>query len=78
MGKPTICIGENKDTDQLRSDQRLCFRYMDSTINLLSKYKISSLNQSSVTVQPGVVSDLVGTQIVGCLMHRLSLNIRCR
>ena len=47
MGKPTICIGENKGTDQLRSnceaDQRLCFRYTDSTIPLLSKSKISSL-----------------------------------
>ena len=47
MGKPTICICENKDADQLRSnceaDQRLCFRYMDSTIPLVSKYKISSL-----------------------------------
>ena len=34
MGKPTICIGENKDTDQLRgnreADQRLCFRHSDS------------------------------------------------
>ena len=26
MGKPTICIGENKG-----ADQRLCFRYTDST-----------------------------------------------
>ena len=47
MGKPTICIGENKGADQLRSnfeaDQRLCFHYTDSTIALLSKYKISSL-----------------------------------
>ena len=46
MGKPTICIGENKDADQLRgnreADQRLCFRYTDSTIPLLSKTKISS------------------------------------
>ena len=45
MGKPTICIGENKDADQLRSDreadQRLCFRYTDSTIPLLPKYEIS-------------------------------------
>ena len=42
MGKPTICICENKDADQLRgnreADQRLCFRYSDSTINFLSKY----------------------------------------
>ena len=46
MGKPTICIGENKDADQLRgnreADQGLCFRYRDSTILLLSKSKISS------------------------------------
>ena len=36
MGKPTICICENKDTDQLRSnceaDLRLCFRYTDTAI----------------------------------------------
>ena len=47
VGKQTICIGENKDADQLRrnreADQRLCFRYSDSTIPLLSKSKISSL-----------------------------------
>ena len=45
MGKPTICIGENKDADQLRgnreADQRLCFRYSDSTIPLLLKSEIS-------------------------------------
>ena len=58
MGKQTICIGENKDADQLRgnreADQRLCFRYMDSTIPLLSKSKISSFLPSSVTVQPSL------------------------
>ena len=46
IGKPTICIGENKDADQLRgnreADQRLCFRYTDSTIPLLLNSKISS------------------------------------
>ena len=35
MGKPTLSIGENKGTDQLRSngeaDQRHCFRYTNST-----------------------------------------------
>ena len=44
--KPAFCICENKDTDQLRgnreADQRLCFRYTDSTIPLLSKSEISS------------------------------------
>ena len=54
MGKPTICIGENKDADQLRgnrkadrnreADQRLCFRYSDSTTPplLTSKFQASS------------------------------------
>ena len=45
--KKAFCICENKDADQLRgnreADQRLCFRYMASTIPLLSKFKISSL-----------------------------------
>ena len=47
MSKPTFRICENKDADQLRgnreADQRLCFRYIDSIIPLLSKSKISSL-----------------------------------
>ena len=38
MGKPTICIGENKG-----ADQRLCFCYSDSTIPLLLKSEISSI-----------------------------------
>ena len=46
MGKPTICLGENKGADQLHSnceaDQRLCFRYSESTIPLLLKSEISS------------------------------------
>ena len=58
MGKPTICISENKGADQLRSnceaDQRLCFCYTDSTIPLLSKSKIFSFQPSSVTVQPSL------------------------
>ena len=45
--KPAFCICENKDADQLRSncaaDQRLCFRYTDSTISLLPKSEISSI-----------------------------------
>ena len=57
MGKPTICIGENKDADQLRghreADQRLCFRYSDGTIPLLLKSEISSFQLFSVLVQTG-------------------------
>ena len=44
--KTGFCLGENKGADQLRgnreADQRLCFRYTDSTISLLLKSKISS------------------------------------
>ena len=44
--KPAFWICENKDADQLRgnseADQRLCFRYTDSTIHLLSESEISS------------------------------------
>ena len=44
--KPDYCLCENKGADQLRSnceaDQRLCFRYTDSTIPLLLKSEISS------------------------------------
>ena len=51
MRKPTFCICENKDTDQLHgnreADQRLCFRYIDSMIPLLSKSEISSLSSFS-------------------------------
>ena len=47
MRKPAFYICENKSADQLRgnpeADQRLCFRYMDSTIPLLPKSEISSL-----------------------------------
>ena len=39
MKKTDFCICENKDADQLRgnheADQRLCFRYTDSTTPLL-------------------------------------------
>ena len=44
--KPAFCICENKDADHLRGnredDQRLCFRYTDSTIPLLIKSVISN------------------------------------
>ena len=44
--KTAFCICVNKDADQLRgnreADQRLCFRYTDSTIPRLPKSEISS------------------------------------
>ena len=58
MRKTAFCICENKDADQLRgdreADQRLCFRYTDSTIPLLPIPEISSLYAFSVTAQPGL------------------------
>ena len=71
VGKPTICIGENKGADQLRgnreADQRLCFRYTDSTIPLPSKSKIAVF--CSCTGR--FVSDLFGNHIVGFPTRRL-------
>ena len=67
MRKPTICIGENKGADQLRgnreADQRLCFRYSDSTVPLLLKSEISCTGR--------FVSDLFGNHIVGFPTRRL-------
>ena len=73
--KPAFCICENKDADQLRgnreADQRLCFRYTDSTILLLPKSKISSLQPSSVAVQPGLCRTSSETPKTGFLTTRL-------
>ena len=76
MRKPTICMGENKDADQLRgnreADQRLCFRYTDSTFPPLLIPKFSRFWVSSVTVQAGLCWTWSETQIVGFVMHRLT------
>ena len=46
MRKPDFCLCENKDADQLRSncDQRLCFRYLDSTIPFLQNFKLLAVS----------------------------------
>ena len=76
MKKPGFLhICENKDADQLRgdreADQRLCFRYTDSTISLLPKYEISSLQPSSVAVQPGFCGTWSETPKTAFLTTRL-------
>ena len=75
MRKPDFCICENKDADQLRgireADQRLCFRYTDSTIPLLPKSEISSLWPSSLAVQPGLWWTWSETPKTGFLTTRL-------
>ena len=75
MRKPDFCICENKDADQLRgnreADQRLCFHYTDSTIPVLPKYEISSLQPSCVVVQPGLCRSRSETPKTGFLTTRL-------
>ena len=74
--KPTICLCENKDADQLRgdreADQRLCFRYTDSTFPPLLIPKLSRFWVSSVLVQAGLCRTWSETQIVGFVTHRLN------
>ena len=73
--KTSFCICKNKDADQLRgnreADQRLCFRYTDSTISLLSKYEISSPQPSCVVVEPGLCGTWSETPKTGFLTTRL-------
>ena len=75
MRKPAFCICENKAADQLRgnreADQRLCFRYIDSTIPPLPKSEISSLLSSCVAVQPGLCQTWSETPKTGFLTTRL-------
>ena len=75
MGKPTICICENKGADQLRSnceaDQRLCFRYSDSTIPPLLNSQSFKLLACFCACTGRFVSDLLGNHIVGFPTRRL-------
>ena len=57
--------------------QRLCFRYMDSTIPLLSKSKISSLYPYSVLVQPGLCRTCSGTTLLVFPRGGLLIMISC-
>ena len=75
MRKQAFCICENKDADQLRgnreADQRLCFRYTDSTIPLLPKSEFSSLWLSSKAVQSGLCRTWSEIPKTGFLATRL-------
>ena len=76
--KTDFCICENKDADQLRgnreADQRLCFRYIDSTIPQVPKSEISSLYPSCVIAQPGLCGTWSETPKTGFLRTRLKYN----
>ena len=73
--KPDFCLCENKGADQLRSnceaDQRLCFRYTDSTLSLLIKSEISSFYAASGTVYVGLCQTWLETPKTGFLASRL-------
>ena len=75
MRKPAFCICKHEDTDQLRvnreADQRLCFRYTNSTIPLLHESEYSSLKPSSLIVQPGLCGTWSETPKTGFLTTRL-------
>ena len=64
MRKLDFCLGEKRAQNQLRSnckaDQRLRFRYTDSTIPLLPKFEISSVLSIFCRCTGWFLSDLVG------------------
>ena len=64
MRKPVFCICKNKDADQLHSnrkaDQRLCFRYTDSTISPLHKSENFKLLTIFCGYRARFVPELVG------------------
>ena len=77
MRKPDFRICENKGADQFRSnceaDQRLCFRYSDSTAPLVPKSEVSSVKLSSETVQAGLCQTWSDTPKTGFLASRLTV-----
>ena len=90
MRKPAICICENKDADQLRgnreadrdreADQRLCFRYLNSTIPVLlnTKFQASSHFQylySLVCVGPGQNQHCWFSRVAAHLIFRSTYSI---
>ena len=79
MRKQAFCICENKDADQLRgnreADQRLYFRYTDSTIHLLPISESSCLKPSSVAVQPGLCATWSETPKTGFSHNEAQISV---
>ena len=78
MRKPDFSICKSKVVDQLccdhSADQRLCFRYIASTIPLIPKSEISSFKPSSVAVQLGLHWTLSETPKTGFVVTGLISN----
>ena len=70
MRKPTFCICENKD-----ADQRLCFRYIDSTIPCSFQIQIFKPLAIFCSCTAWFVSDLGGNQNVSFLMTWLNYRV---
>ena len=66
--KTGFCLCENKGAE---ADQRLCFRYTDSTLSLLIKSEISSFYAASGTVHVGLCQTWLETLKTGFLASRL-------
>ena len=79
MRKPAFCICEKKDANQLRSyclaDQRLCFRYTDSTIFFLPESEISS-RYPSIAVQSGLYGTNETHEIQTCMCTCVSFQVK--
>ena len=80
MRKPTICVGKNKDADQLRgnreADQRLCFHNPKEQ----SLFFLNPKFQASICLlwlYSLVCVGLVQNHIVGFLMRRLKCKHKC-
>ena len=78
MKKPAFCIWGKKDAEQLcgncEADLHL-FQNTDSTIPLLPKSEISSIQPSSVVVQPGLCGTWSETPKTGFLATKLILSL---
>ena len=78
MRKPAFAYAKTKTqisfavTTKLISLTSLCFRCIDSTIPLLHKSEISSLQSSSVVVQPGLCQIWSESPKTGLLTTRLN------
>ena len=72
MRKLAFCICENKAADQLCGYQRICFRYIDTTIPLLPKSEISRFYPSFVVVQSGLYRTWSEISKTGFLRTRLN------
>ena len=77
MRKPVyaICVQQRRRSvcASAQSDQRLCFRFLDSIIPLLSISEIPSLYLASVAEQAGLSLSWSQTPKTGFLLTRLEL-----